>query len=167
MKFRYLLIIALFAGVSVFVSTNVAASSTGAAQMMREIKVKGAASVVARLHKNETKHGWDWVLAQASSGNKAWLKVISALHAGTDAGDSEALEITLAEALPKNGAEVLKLLGKNFPVEKVCSAPFIEPEPTFMATYIKTARMALNNETSTALIPIRDSCLVQLNAIKK
>ncbi|MFC5476032.1 hypothetical protein [Paraherbaspirillum soli] len=137
--------------------------SREAIRMISEIRTVGAAKVLARLHQSGTRHGWDWVVEQAATGNQEWLTVIYHLRDATDAGDTQALNVALAYALPKNPAGVLKLLGSDFPVEKICRTPFSEPDAVTLKQYVDKAQQALRGETSEKLLFNRDKCLAQLN----
>jgi hypothetical protein len=69
------------------------------------------------------------------------------LAAGTDAGTSQGLHVTLANALLKNPSGVLRLAGvQNFlSIDKLCSAPFIESKSEKISQYLSEARHAFGN----------------------
>ncbi len=84
------------------------------------------------------------------------------LAPGADAGAAEELPIALAFALPKNPRAVLAVLGGGFPVEDVCSAPFIEGTVKDIPAYVKEAKAAVARVTDAKLAKVRDACLAEL-----
>ncbi len=71
--------------------------------------------------------------------------LLTASAAGTAAGISEDLQVSLATAGAKNPAGVIQLAGIQsflFP-ENLCSAPFIESEPYVLRRYLRRIRAAL------------------------
>lgn len=127
--------------------------------LLQEIKTHGARSVVARLHEDVTvpgktgglpavihNKGWYHVLEQIATGDTQWLDVARALYPGSDAGAAEALQIVVAEALPKAPAQVLRMLGtdyRGYEFKIVCSAPHNEPPPGVVEAYLQQAEAAL------------------------
>jgi hypothetical protein len=134
-----------------------AAAVRSAASIEREIKAGGADSVVKRL--TAAKGDWDTVVRQVETGKDAWLNVASELLGATDAGNTESLHYALSIALTRNAAGVLRLLGPNAPLEKVCKVPYIEPGPGVVAEYRAKARAALAKVRESGLGARKRDCL--------
>jgi len=109
---------------------------------------------------------WDVVLAGIAKGEVAWIAIVPSLALGTDAGLSESLGISLAQALPDAPAAVLNALDpKDGPVlgpSRVCGAPFIEPTPEFLAAYRSRALAAVEGVRDPRLHRAREACLAAL-----
>ena len=127
-----------------------------------EIAAHGADAVVARLAKSGD---YDRVLGHIDSGDARWVRLAPKLAPGADAGNAEALIISLAFALPRNAKAVLAVLGgkEGFAVEDVCSAPFIEDTVKDVPGYVKRAEAAVARVSDAALKPAKDACLLQLH----
>jgi hypothetical protein len=127
----------------------------------RDIAAHGASAVVARLLANGD---YDRVMDRIDTGEARWVALAPKLAPGADAGAAEELPISLAFALPKNPRAVLALLsGPNgFPVEDVCSAPFIEGTIRDIPAYVKRAEKAVGEVSDPHLAKVRDACLAQL-----
>ena len=86
-----------------------------------------------------------------------------------DAGASEGLDNAVAEALPKNPAAVLEMLGadraKQFAVQRICSfETFIEvPTPT-LRRHVLAVMRAVKGVKEARLRQARNSCLSALDA---
>src|SRR5271155_932831 len=108
----------------------------------RDIATHGASAVVARLLANGD---YDRVMDRIDTGEARWVALAPKLAPGADAGAAEELPIALAFALPKNPRAVLAVLGgaNGFPVEDVCSAPFIEGTIKDIPAYVKRAAKAV------------------------
>lgn len=107
------------------------------------------------------------LLAGVSSGATAWLDIAQILKPVSDAGSSEGLNIATAEALPQNVKGVLALLGKDFPLDRVCSIPFIEPSDARIAKYFKKAEAALTKNTDPNQKEVTAQCLAVLRETKE
>lgn len=131
------------------------------AAITKEIRATGAKQTVARLTTASNGAQWDQVLLKVESGDARWLAVADALADSTDVGDSEALRISVAMALPKNPGVVLAMADTKVPfaLPEICGAPFIEPEPDFYRRYLRDARHALGRFKNTALEEKRRRCL--------
>jgi hypothetical protein len=129
-------------------------------KMLNEISVKGPKRVVREYADNQQL--WDVFLQYIESGKAEWLRVAFNLKPGTDAGTSEDLNFSVARALPKNPRGVLKLIGKRFSFEEVCTSPFIEPEPGVAEKYEKEAQNALSQVGSGLLAKRARKCLKRI-----
>jgi hypothetical protein len=111
---------------------------------------------------------WEEILNRISSGQKAWIALVPRLRAGSDAGSSEDLTISLAAALPKNPAAVLHVIGPDSdPVlgpSRVCGIPFIEQPKRQAALYERQVVMALKAVAAPDLMVARQKCLGVLSA---
>lgn len=67
--------------------------------------------------------GWTAVLRNIEGGSETWIKVATALYAGTDAGLSEMLTTAMGRALAVAPREVLAIAGSTVPVEAICGYP--------------------------------------------
>ena len=111
--------------------------------------------VMQEIAKHGPKHAvtvmWDQkryseLLGNISAGKGEWIALAPKIVSGTDAGASEGLGISLAEALPKNPKAVLGILDQSkatLSSGRVCSIPFIEPEKDFLESYAKSALAAI------------------------
>jgi hypothetical protein len=107
------------------------------------------------------------IMAQIESGDAGWLNVAQKLRAVTDAGATEAIDISVARALPKAPAAVIALANTGFPIDKICTSPFIEPAAGVEAGYNTKAVAAI--ETLPADVrksETAQSCLKNLLEIK-
>jgi hypothetical protein len=89
---------------------------------------------------------YDELLGNISAGKEEWIALAPKIVSGTDAGASEELGISLADALPKNPKAVLGILDQSkwtISSGRVCSIPFIEPEKDFYESYAKSALVAV------------------------
>lgn len=151
------------AGVLAFliVTAPAAAASLSPGRIAEDIAAHGAQAVVARL----AAHGdYDRVLGHIDAGEGPWIALAPQLSPGADAGNAEALVISLAFALPKNPAAVLAVLsGKDgFPIDDVCGAPFIEGTLRDIGAYVRKAEAAVSRVTTPALQDAKKACLAQL-----
>jgi hypothetical protein len=92
--------------------------------IINEIKSRGAKAVVLEVAPDSDV--WDAICGNIATGDQAWLKAAVALHAGTDAGWSEMLDLALGEALEHSPERVLKIAIPNFELQFVCSAPDVD-----------------------------------------
>lgn len=128
------------------------------------------AQVVAELSASKN---WDTLVAAIASGNTMAIAIVPRLAKGTDAGTSEDLTISLAEALPtKATGEVLLTLTPDrqsiLSVDRVCSAPFIEDTARNQRTYKAAALKAVRAIYRTApdLTLPGEFCIAELKKIR-
>lgn len=108
---------------------------------------------------------YDELLGNISAGKEEWIALAPKIVSGTDAGASEELGISLAEALPKNPKAVLGILDKSkrtISSGRVCSIPFIEPEKDFYESYAKSALAAVEAVSDAELAKQKELCLTEL-----
>ena len=100
-----------------------------------------------------------------ASGNDQWLAVVPLLSTGTDASTSESLMDALAEALPRNAAGLLRIIGdrqtSDFFKEGACMHPE-ELSGQAARAYITTAMQAVEAVNDPALQAAKASCLANL-----
>ena len=100
------------------------------------------------------------------AGSDAWLAVAAKLAPGSDAGSAEDLGISLATALPRNPAGVLRAasLQDDTPLSlaHVCGLPFIEQPPSETAAYRTQAVNAVTRVADPSLADRRARCLAAL-----
>lgn len=130
------------------------------ATIAKDVQAIGAKQTVKKLTNTKNRDQWERVLAQVESGDARWLAVANVLADGTDAGESEALLVSLAMALPKNPGGVLTIADTKVPfsLTEVCGAPFIEPAPDFYLRYLQETRRALGLIKDAALENKRMRC---------
>ena len=132
--------------------------------MLSEIKVGGAAKVATRIDADES-FGRS-VMNGIATGDSAWLDVAEQLTPASAAA-AASLSIALASALPRSPKRVLAALGPKYPVDDVCSIPFLEPESTLVTSYHDQAVAALNRVDSAPLNNVRDACRLSLDAARE
>ena len=131
----------------------------------RDIEQHGARAVVHRLLANGD---YERVMDRIDTGDARYVALALKLAPGADAGAAEELPIALAFALPRNPRAVLAVLGPNgFPVEDVCSAPFIEDTVKDIPGYIRRAERAVSAVDDPKLAKTRDACLTQLSQAQR
>lgn len=138
-----------------------------AISIQQKIDRASAKSVVNELAAGD-ESGWDFVMGKVATGSADWLDVARRLSAGTDAGTSEALQIAVATALPKNPGGVLRLAGTQsfLSIDHICAAPFIEPQPSDMDRYLSEAKTALVTLNDPGVESAREKCLAEINSVK-
>lgn len=137
-------------------------AKTGPTEIGARIDRDGAAATVTRL---AAKHKWHRVLANIGTGRAEWLALAPRLAAGTDASQSLALTIALADALPRKPAAVLAVAAAAkgpLAIERVCAAPYIEPIATDLAYYRTRARRAVEGVSAPPLQAAKRACLAAL-----
>jgi hypothetical protein len=117
----------------VLTSASAADRSILPAEIQSRIDAMGSRKVLWDLWEHETE--FDQVLSGIESANPKWLRIAVELRKFSDAGASEALDSSVALALPKAPELVLALVGHGFNLEFVCTSPFIEPEPGVAEAY--------------------------------
>jgi hypothetical protein len=140
------------------------ASRMSPQEIAASVRANGAKATVDMLNSTPGTGEWESVLKQIKTGDPRWLALVADLAAGTDAGTSEALQTTLATALPKNPSGVLELADSRsfLSLTDLCSAPFIEPTHAYVVKYLKQARRALRNLNDPKVEPRRSACLAEI-----
>lgn len=138
------------------------AGAPSADAIAKDIAAHGAKAVVDRL---DSKGDYERVLDLIDKGNTDYVALAPKLAPGADAGNAEALIISLAFALPNNPRAVLSILGgkDGFAVDDVCEAPFIEGTVPSVPAYVKSAKRALAQVSDQRLARIKAACIVQLD----
>jgi hypothetical protein len=133
------------------------------ATLVRDIDARGPRAVIATLARTGQ---WDGVVRHIDGGGDAWLAVAAKLAPGSDAGSAEDLGISLATALPRNAAGVLRIMrldGHNpLRAARVCGLPFIEQPKAQTDTYRASAVDAVTRVSDPALADRRSRCLAAL-----
>lgn len=149
---------------TVGVSQGPTMASPTAFDIRRSVADVGAEATVRSLSKDGH---WNAVEAEIGTGDADWVALAPLLAPGTDAGTSEGLSISLADALPKNPRAVLAVLnvrgGDMLGAEHVCAAPFIEDTAEHQASYKKSALRSLSGITEASLQPARVACIDRLS----
>lgn len=128
--------------------------------VLQSIEADGAAKTRDLIWKNkELERSF---MKGVASGEEEWLVVASKIRNVSDAGFTEGIWISMSEALTKNPVAVLKLIGPEFPVEQICSVPFIEPSEARVKRHMKAVEKALKplQDGPEALLAKR--CLVRV-----
>jgi hypothetical protein len=97
-----------------------------------------------------------------ATGDSVWLEVADKLTPASASAEAS-LSIALASALPRSPGRVLRLLGPKYPVEEICTIPFLKPESTLITTYHDEAVAALSRVDSSSLVKVRDDCRTALD----
>ncbi len=141
----------------------VSTAKTSPTEIGARIDRSGAAATVSEL---AAKHKWHRVLAHIGTGKPEWLALAPRLAPGTEASQSLALTIALADALPRRAAGVLAVaaIAKGpLAIDRVCAAPYIEPKATDLAYYRTRARRAVEGVTAPPLQAAKRACLAALH----
>ena len=145
--------------------TDTAWTPSGSAEVvLSEIKLGGAADVAKRIDANES-FGRS-VMNGIETGDSAWLEVADKIAPASGAAEAS-LAIALASALPHSPERVLSLLGPKYPVEDICSIPFLKPEPAMITSYHDEAVTALGRVRSVPLTKVRDACVATLDRARE
>jgi hypothetical protein len=135
------------------------------------IATYGSNGTVERLIKPTKRHpmfgDYEVVLDGISSGKAQWLALAPELQKGADAGPSEFLKISVAEALPHNAAGVLRLGAHGWPIDRACSYPMLEAKPADTRRYFATAIPAVTAVRDPALQSARHICLAELRKAQR
>ena len=130
--------------------------------ILQDLSKHGAKHAVKSMRDQER---YDELLGNISAGKEEWIALTPRIVTGTDAGASEELAISLAEALPKNPDAVLGILDQSkatISSGRVCSIPFIEPEKAFYESYAKAALAAVKAVSGAGLAKQKELCLAEL-----
>ena len=101
-----------------------------------------------------------------ATGDSAWLDVAEKITP-TSAAAAASMSIALASALPRSPKRVLAALGSKYPVEDVCSIPFLKAESTLVTSYHDQAVAALNQVDSAPLTNVRAACRLALDEARE
>jgi hypothetical protein len=137
----------------------------GSAELvLSEIKLGGAAKVATRIDADES-FGRS-VMNGIATGDSAWLDVADQLTPASAAA-AASFSIALASALPRSPKRVLAVLGPKYPVDEVCSIPFLKPESTLVMSYHDEAVAALSRVDSAPLTNVREACRLALDEARE
>ena len=118
-----------------------------------------ATAVVQGLDENS----WNAFLAHVEAGDRGWIDPVPLLAAGTDAGTSESLIITLSRALKSNPAGVLSVLaGDHYSATDICGDNDIEVSALEAAAFIDEALVKVAAVMEPELTEARNACLSAL-----
>jgi hypothetical protein len=126
--------------------------------VLKEIEAKGAKAVMSQWFYANNGRDWERLLDKIDTGADAWLEVARKIRPGTDAGATLGLKVSLAIALTHNPEGVLKMVPDTFPMEEICTVPFIESSKAKDMAHIRKVRLALKRVTSPDLKEKRDTC---------
>jgi hypothetical protein len=129
--------------------------------VLSEIKLGRSATVAKRIDSDES-FGRS-VMNGIATGDSAWLDVAGQLTPAS-ATAAASLTIALASALPRSPDRVLAILGRKYPVDDVCSIPFLRPDSALVTSYHDEALSALARVRSPRLTHVRDACRTALDA---
>jgi hypothetical protein len=137
-------------------------------QLNKAIQDRGAAKVVEELNSQKSSTVWESIEDRVATGKERWLDVAKALRVYSDAGVSEGLDNAVAEALPKNAAGVLGVLGndraKEFTVERICSTQtFIEVPRAARLRHLEASLVAVQRVEATPLKGVKQACIAALD----
>ena len=133
----------------------------GSAELvLSEIRLGDVAKVAKRI--DDDPRFAQSVMTGIGTGDSLWLEVAGMLTVRSAAADAS-IAIALASALPRAPARVLALLGKKYPVEEVCSIPFLEYDSAAVRAYHDSAATAIGAVDSAPLRAARDSCRGRLD----
>lgn len=142
---------------------SMSAASPDPSHVKSDLQHLPAKKVISNLKKRGE---FELILKRIDEGDAQWIALAPSLYKGTDAGDSEDIEIALATALPKNALAVLSALNGNTAIsegqpriDKVCGVPFIEPTDRFIQKYLKESTAALKAVSDEKLLPLAKKCL--------
>jgi hypothetical protein len=102
------------------------------------------------------------LLDKIETGTPQWLEVAILLKPYTDAGLSEALAITLAQAIKNNPSNLLSVLSEE-EIKWSCSAPLIEPTKEEHENFIKLTLAAVSTVKESELSNKKQLCIEALN----
>lgn len=149
--------------VLLLICTSCSAASSDPSRVKSDLQQWPAKKVISNLKKRGE---FEQILKHIDEGDAQWVALAPSLYKGTDAGDSEDIEIALATALPKNALAVLSVLSGNTAIsegqpgiDKVCGVPFIEPTDDFVKKYLKESTAALKAVNDQKLLPVAQKCL--------
>ncbi len=112
---------------------------------------------------------FDYLLYLMEYGNAEAIEFAPTLKKYTDAAVTEELMIAVARGLPKNPSAVLAIIGDDFPIDTVCTVPFIEAPKDIVEIHIEQSKVALkaSSYTEQKLETVRIECLKIFNNLSK
>lgn len=125
-------------------------------KILLRIKDEGGRNVLWSLWENQEQFGA--MLDLAAAADPRWIEVLRQLRPYSDAGASEMIDMSVASALPLNPEAILKLIGNGFELDRICTSPFIEPEPGIAEKYEKKALDALAHIKDPKLKNLAQKC---------
>jgi hypothetical protein len=120
----------------------------------------GAAKVSQRIDADEN-FGRS-VMNGIATGDSLWLKVAESLTPSSSAAQAT-IAIALATALPRSPDRVLPLLGRTYPIEEVCSIPFLKADSALVTSYHDEAIASLERVRTPTMTATRDACRAALD----
>ena len=154
------------AAVALLLSASVLAAQAvpSADALLEQIHIEGARQVLWQLWDKPTEFGH--VLSGIESGSANWLRVAAELREAADGAASLSLDYAVAQAIPHNPSGVLSLINNGFPLDMVCTSPFIEPEPGVAERYEHRALVALQSVQG-SLTPLAAQCAAGIRLPKE
>jgi hypothetical protein len=134
----------------------IAADALKPAALGARIDDEGARAVVASLWRDED--AFSLVLDGIETGTDEWLDVAARLLPGADGSASLSLHYAVAYVLSRRPAAVLARVGRGFDLARICTSPYIEPEPGVAETYERVTLAALGKVTEPDLVPLAAQC---------
>ena len=142
-----------------------ATAASEAKRVLAEISHDGAAKVVARTRAGSGQ-AWLRITRGVETGRADWLEVAKAIKPGVDASSAEELSFAVASALKRNAAAVLKMTGADFPLDRVCAVPLIEPTEAQVRAWTRAALAALAKVDDPSLAEASKACKASLTGAK-
>jgi len=100
------------------------------------------------------------------TGDANWLQLASELRGASDGSVSLSLDYAVAQAIPHNPTGVLALIHRGFPLDMICTSPFIEPDPGVAESYERLALAALQSAQGD-MAPLAAQCAVGVRLPKE
>lgn len=152
-------------------TSNASAPTAGGALTPQEVRTMvqrdGAAATVRALNEGGTAAAPNRFAALErgiASGDQQWLEIVPLIRPGTDGETGEGLSTSLADALPRNAAGVLRVSGTPDEVASVCDPVAFEEMSPERRTYVQTAITAVEAVSDPALQQVKASCLTTLRS---
>ncbi|CAN7472658.1 hypothetical protein [Devosia sp. LjRoot3] len=107
---------------------------------------------------------WNAFLTHVEAGDRGWIDLVPLLAAGTDAGTSESLVITLSRALRANPQGVLSVLASSsYAASDICVDNEIEISTLDAVRLIDEALVKVAGVLDPALSQVRNECIYALS----
>ena len=156
MKYALIFFGALLLSAPLASAPNKMGSAPTAAQILSRIATEGGHKVAWDLWDNDRE--FKRVVRRIESGDAQWLEVARQIKPHSDAALSLSLDYSVALALPNVPARVLALIGHGFDLDRVCTSPFIEPDPGVAEAYEWRTLVALARVTDPVLKSLALKC---------